>query len=216
MNSLSNEYQIWFSDDFKEGFLTSNRRSRSKEIFEISTTIPEFKSPEPIRKTYYTWKLIDKNLDTIDTKLFKYYWIINDTLEIPGHEVIYRFPEPGLYDCKLMVYDIQLDTTILQDEKTLPIELNEQAVIVCPDTIITGTPVEFDGTSTYLPGFDDYLYVWDFGDGSFGQGKQVIHTYLYPGRYRVTLGVQERKRNRRDIPEMHSNFKDVTVDRPGQ
>ena len=61
-------------------------------------------------------------------------------------------------------------------------------------------------------------YIWDFGDGSFGQGKQVIHTYLYPGRYRVTLGVQERQKDRRDkdIPEMRSNFKDATVDRSGQ
>jgi len=217
MNTLSNEYQIWLSEDFKEGFLTSNRRSSSKEIFVISTSIPEFESPEPIKKTFYTYMLRDRMLDSVDTNLFRYYWLINDTLELPGHEVIYRFPEPGLYDCKLMVYDIQLDTLVVQNILPLPIELIEQAVIICPDTILTGTPVEFDGTSTYLPGFDDYLYVWDFGDGSFGQGKQVIHTYLYPGRYRVTLGVQERQKNRRDdTPKMHSNFKDVTVDRPGQ
>ena len=217
MNSLSDEYQIWFSDDFKKGFLTSNRRSRSKDIFEISTSIPDFESPEPIKKTFYTYMLRDKMLDTVDTNLFSYYWLINDTLELPGHEVIYKFPEPGLYDCKLMVYDIQLDTLVVQNTIPLPIELTEQAVIVCPDTIAIGTPVEFDGTSTYLPGFDDYLYVWDFGDGSFGQGKQVIHTYLYPGRYRVTLGVQERQKNRRDdTPEMRSNFKDVTVVQPGQ
>ncbi len=76
--------------------------------------------------------------------------------------------------------------------------------------------MEFDGTQTYLPDFDDNTYIWDFGDGSFGQGKQVIHTYLYPGRFRVTLGVQERKKNRKDVPEMRSNFKDVTVVQPGQ
>ena len=216
INSLSDEYQIWFSDDFKEGFLTSNRRSRSKEIFAISTDIPEFESPEPIKKTYYTYMLRDKKLDTIDTNLFSYYWVINDTLELPGHKVIYRFPEPGLYDCKLMVYDIQLDTLVVQNTKTLPIKLNEQAVIVCPDTIVSGTPVEFDGTQTYLPDFDDNAYLWDFGDGSFGQGKQVIHTYLYPGRFRVTLGVQERKKSRKLEPEMRSNFRDVNVIGSGQ
>jgi hypothetical protein len=94
--------------------------------------------------------------------------------------------------------------------------LKEQAVIECPDTITTGIEVAFDGTNSYLPGFDDYSYIWDFGDGSYGQGKLVAYTYLYPGRYRVTLGVQERKNNRKDIPEMRSNFKDVVVIRPGQ
>ncbi len=115
-----------------------------------------------------------------------------------------------------MVYDIQLDTLVLQNTINLPIELNEQAVIICPDTITAGSPVEFDGTQTYLPGFDDNSYIWDFGDGSYGQGKQTIHTYMYPGRFRVTLGVQERQQNRRDTPEMRSNFKDVIVIKSGQ
>jgi len=218
INSLSDEYQLWFNESFKEGFLTSNRRSRSKDIYTINTDIPEFLAPEPIKKTFYTWQLSDKNLknDTIDPNLFSYYWLINDTLELPGHKVIYKFPEPGLYDCKLMVYDIQLDTLAVQLTKNLPIRLNEQAVIVCPDTIIAGSPVEFDGTQSYLPDFDDNAYLWDFGDGSFGQGKQVIHNYLYPGRFRVTLGVQARKKNRKDVPEMRSNFKDVIVVQSGQ
>ena len=216
INSLSDEYQIWFSDDFKDGYLTSNRRSRSKEIFEISTDIPDFESPEPIKRTYYKYRIYDRNLDTIDTELFRYSWMINDTLEIPGHEIIYEFPDTGTYHVAFHVYDIQLDTILVPMTKEWPVKLSEQAVIVCPDTILTGTPVEFDGTSTYLPGFDDYLYVWDFGDGSFGQGKQVIHTYLYPGRFRVTLGVQERKKSRKDVPEMRSNFRDVNVIGSGQ
>ncbi len=72
INSLSDDYHLWFSEDFKEGYLTSNRRSRSKEIYEISTDIPEFESPEPIKKTFYTWMLRDKKLllDTVDTNLF--------------------------------------------------------------------------------------------------------------------------------------------------
>ena len=217
INSLSNEYQIWFSDDFKDGYLTSNRRSRSKEIFVISTDIPDFESPQPIKRTYFKWRIYDANLDTVDTNLFSYSWVINDTLEIPGHDIIYEFPDTGTYVASLHVFDIQLDTMLeVTTFKTLPINWKEQAVIVCPDTIVAGTPVEFDGTQTYLPDFDDNAYLWDFGDGSFGQGIQVIHTYLYPGRFRVTLGVQERKKNRKDIPEMRSNFKDVTVVSPGQ
>jgi len=218
INSRSNDYHIWFSENFKEGYLTSDHRSSSKEIYEISTDIPEFESPEPIKKTIYTYLLRDRKLmnQEIDTSLFSYYWMINDTLKLPGHEVRCKFPEPGIYECKLMVYDIQLDTLVVQNTIPLPIRLNEQAVITCPDTIMAGTPVEFDASQTYLPGFDDYAYLWEFEPGSFGQGKQLNYTYLYPGRYRITLGVQERQKNRKHIPEIRSNFKDVIVVRPGQ
>jgi hypothetical protein len=216
INSLSDEYQLWFNDSFKEGYLTSNRRSRSKDIYKISTDIPEFESPEPIIRTYYKYRIFDRKLDTVDTNLFKYSWVINDTLEIPGHDIIYEFPDTGTYKVDFHVYDIQLDTILIPMSKEWPVKLNEQAVIVCADTIVAGTPVEFDGTQTYLPDFDDNAYLWDFGDGSFGQGKQVIHNYLYPGRFRVTLGVQTRKKNRKDVPEMRSNFKDVIVVQSGQ
>ena len=215
-NSLSNDYAIWFSEDFKTGFLTSDRRSGSKEIFTIDTDLPELTSPQPIRRTYYTYLLHDKKLDTVDYNLFRYSWIINDTLELPGDEVIYRFPKPGIYHCKFMVYDIELDTLITQMEQDLPIRLNEQAVITCPDTVAVNTPIPFDGSQTYLPGFNIGRYIWEFGDGTYGEGIRVTHTYLYPGNYRVMLGVEERRQNRRDTPEVRTNYKDILVVRPGQ
>ena len=139
----------------------------------------------------------------MDTNLFNYSWTINDTLTIPGHDIIYRFPGPGTYVCKLNVYDIQLDTLLEgQTVKTLNINLNEQAVIICPDTIQVGTTVDFDASQSYLPGFDVGRYVWDFGDGKFGQGILVPHTYNYPGKFKVILGVEERKQNRKHEPEV--------------
>ena len=56
-NSLSDDYHIYFSEDFKRGYLTSNRRGGSKDIFEFNTDIPPFESPEPIKKTYYKYKI---------------------------------------------------------------------------------------------------------------------------------------------------------------
>jgi len=212
-NSLSNDYHVWFSKDQKAGYLTSDRQGGSKDIFEFETDIPSMDSvAAPIKKTYYKYKIKDRKLDTVDHNLFKYSWVINDTLEIPGHEIIYKFPGPGTYVCKLNVYDIQLDTLVEgQTVKTLRIRLNEQAVIVCPDTIRVNSTVEFDASQSYLPGFDVGRYVWDFGDGKFGQGEILQHTYNYPGRFKVILGVEERKRNRRHEPEVRANFKEVIV-----
>lgn len=217
LNTLSDDYHIWFSEDFKEGYLTSNRRSRSKEIFELRTNIPELSNSEPVRKTHYRFRLVDRRLDTVDTDLFRYSWLINDTLEIPGHQPVYLFPDTGTYVCELRVFDFQLDTfRISETTKTLNIILHEQAVISCPDTIIVGNEAVFDGTETNLPGFDDFKYIWEFGDGSFGEGRQTTHIYHYPGRFRVTLGVQERPKNRRDNPAITSSYKDVLVVDSGQ
>ena len=214
-NSLSDEYHIYFHEDFKSGYLTSNKGSRSKDIYEFSTDIPAFESPEPIKKTYYKYRIYDKKLDTVDTELFRYSWVINDTLEIPGHDIIYKFPEPGTYNLVLNVFDIQLDTLLEpQTFKTLNIRLNEQAVISSPDTIPVNTQVVFDGSQTYLPGYNVGRYLWEFGDGTFGQGIETTHTYYYPGKYRVILGVEERKENRRDVPDLKVNYKDVVVVQP--
>jgi hypothetical protein len=211
-NTLSNEYHIWYSEDFKSGYLTSDRKSGSKEIFTFNTDIPPFDAPQPIKKTYYKYRIMDTKLDTVDTNLFRYSWIINDTLELQGHEVIYKFSDPGTYRCVLNVFDIQLDT-LLEPEtfKTLTIRLNEQAVILCPDTVRVNTPVLFDGSETYLPGFDIGRYIWEFGDGTYGDGLQETHTFLYPGRYRVMLGVEKRKRNKKEEPEVRANFRDILV-----
>lgn len=214
-NSLSDEYHIYFEEDFKSGYLTSNKGSGSKEIFSFSTDIPAFESPEAIKRTYYKFKIVDRKLDTVDTELFRYSWVINDTLEVPGHEIIYEFPDTGTYRLALNVFDIQLDTLLEpQTFKTLNIKLNEQAVITCLDTVLVNTAVNFDGSGTYLPGFDVGRYLWEFGDGTFGQGLQTTHTYYYPGKYRVILGVEERKQNRRDEPEIKVNYKDVVVVQP--
>jgi hypothetical protein len=216
-NTLSNEYQIWYSEDFKSGYLTSDRRSGSKDIYTFETDIPAFDSPEPIRRTYYKYRIYDKKLDTVDTNLFRYSWVINDTLEVPGHDIAYLFPKPGIYICTLNVFDIQLDTLLEpQTFKTLRIELQEQAVISCPDTIIVNTPVEFDGSETYLPGFDIGRYIWEFGDGVYGEGLRVTHSYLFPGTYRIMLGVEERKKNKKDTPALKANYKDILVVSPGQ
>jgi hypothetical protein len=211
-NSLSDDYHVWFSEDFKSGYLTSNRRSGSKEIFTFDTDIPAFESPQPIKKTYYKYRIYDKNLDTIDTNLFRYSWVINDTLEIPGHDIIYKFPKPGTYICQLKVFDLQLDTLVEgQTVKTLTIQLNEQAVITAPDTVRVNQPVAFDGSQTYLPGFNIGRYLWEFGDGSYGEGVQVTHSFDIPGTYKVILGVEERRQNRRSEPEVRSNFKNIVV-----
>ncbi|MCK5590374.1 MAG: lamin tail domain-containing protein, partial [Candidatus Pacebacteria bacterium] len=55
--------------------------------------------------------------------------------------------------------------------------------------IVAGASVDFSGVSA---GVDEKpllyaRYVWNFGDGSIGEGKGIKHTYYYPGEYVVVL-----------------------------
>jgi len=113
LNTLSDDYHVWFSEDFKQGYLTSNRRSRSKEIWELRTDLPEFGISEAVKKTYYKYRIQDPKLDSVDNTLFRYSWLINDTLELQGHKPIYEFPDTGVYRCTPRVFDIKLDTFLI-------------------------------------------------------------------------------------------------------
>lgn len=53
----------------------------------------------------------------------------------------------------------------------------------------TKTPVQFDGSRSYDQDNDNLIYIWDFGDGTFGYGAIVEHIYQQPGEYDVTLTV---------------------------
>ena len=215
-NSKNNEYHVWFSEDMRTGYMSRSRGSGPRSIFEIKTNLPPLDNPVPIKKTFFKYRIYDRKLDTVDTNLFTYSWTINDTLELPGHEVIYRFPKPGTYICKMNVFDIQLDTLIDgQSGLTLNIILKEQAVITCPDTIQVGIPVDFDASQTHLPEFDkenEPIYNWEFGDGKFGRGILVSHTYNHPGKFKVILAVEEEKQNRSHVPKVSPPvFKEVVV-----
>ena len=54
-----------------------------------------------------------------------------------------------------------------------------------------GEPVQFDGSDTYDPNYDDLTFSWDFGDGSKGSGKTPKHTYDEPGTYTIKLTVTD-------------------------
>ncbi|MCX7973672.1 MAG: PKD domain-containing protein, partial [Candidatus Aminicenantes bacterium] len=53
--------------------------------------------------------------------------------------------------------------------------------------------VTFDASLSYDPDGVIIEYLWDFGDGTFGLGKIVTHTYYHPGNYSVKLIVIDNK-----------------------
>src|SRR3989344_7941893 len=54
---------------------------------------------------------------------------------------------------------------------------------------LTGDEVFFDGSKSQ--GGAILTFLWNFGDGTTKEGKQVLHRYSFPGNYIVTLKISD-------------------------
>jgi len=56
--------------------------------------------------------------------------------------------------------------------------------------VAVGKKVVFDASKTTDNRNSAYIgYYWDFGDGTYSEGREVIHSYNLPGEYKVVLNV---------------------------
>lgn len=212
INSGNDDLALFMSDDFSEGYFSSNRIGGTPDIYRFTSTFPKFEFPRPVQRNRFCFRLRENSLDTIDYSLFSYEWVINDTLVIPGHDIKFCFPGPGEYYLSFNVTN-RLTDSVEYDVASLFLQLQlvEQPVITAPDTVRVNEPVYFGAEETYLPGFEIDEYYWDFGDGMKGTGKTTSHAYTYPGEFKVVLGLVEKVRSRRFEPERIAVFKKIIV-----
>ncbi len=83
---------------------------------------------------------------------------------------------------------LSVDDTVSGCGQTYCDSLKVSPIMDCNNNInfIKLTPKKFSFTGN-VNGLYPTLYYWDFGDGSFANGKTIIHEYLQPGYYDVTL-----------------------------
>jgi len=82
-------------------------------------------------------------------------------------------------------------------EDTVTPEVDDTAV----KAFITATPttgdspleVTFDGSNSSSTNGTITTFAWNFGDGQYGSGAKVIHTYLKAGKYTASLSVTDSK-----------------------
>ncbi len=212
INSSADDYGLIMSDDFSEGFFSSNRIGGTPDIYRFTSAFPRFEYPRPVQRNRFCFRLRENSLDTIDYSLFSYEWVINDTLIISGHDIKYCFPGPGDYHLSFNVTN-KLTDSIDYDVASLFLQLQlvEQPVITAPDTVGVNEVVYFSAEETYLPGFEIDEYYWDFGDGMRATGKSPTHIFNYPGEFKVVLGLIEQVRSRRSEPERVAAYKSIVV-----
>lgn len=122
-----------------------------------------------------------------------YRWEFGDGSGAEGTNVVHRYEKPGTYQALLRVTDgsgqvgsgaaLPLRVTV----KRPPVADAGDDAVAAP-----GEPISFDGTGSTPGDRPIARYAWDFQDGGTqATGPRAAHAFARPGRYRVTLRVQD-------------------------
>lgn len=121
-----------------------------------------------------------------------YYWDFGDgSPVVTGKCLNHTYTSPGSYTIKIYWHN-----ECGENSKTFKVEVKECScdINVCYKITTNSLDIVADAscTTSSLP---IAIYVWDFGDGSFGTGMIVNHTYANPGTYTVKLTVYAMEAN---------------------
>lgn len=124
---------------------------------------------------------------------FFYIWDFGDGVVTEGGPYIsHSYRNGGKYTVTVVI-DILPRSKCPIYIKQCQIKVNSppQAVIGPNMACCVDTYSHFDGSGSIDPDGERLSYLWDFGDGSFGEGVRARHSYSNIGKYRVRLEVRD-------------------------
>lgn len=132
----------------------------------------------------------------------KYYWSFGDGTTEEGNPVRHEFPKSGTYKVSLKVvspactgsYDSEVEVKMVTAPPPPPPPSRSIEARCCGSIQILSVPATAaTGPNTFRFSAKGDFKVnevrWDFGDGEFGTGAEVTHTYKKEGKYRVTAWI---------------------------
>lgn len=131
--------------------------------------------------------------DPDENAKLEYYWDFEDGNQKKGKIVPHSFKKKGFYNVTLTV----VDETFLENSTTVMIRVNNSppiAILKVNKTDWNEDEEIFFDASSSIDNLSDKLtlqYYWEFGDGRFGYGEKIIHSYADKGNYTVTLTVTD-------------------------
>ena len=210
INSTSDDFGIYTNEEFSEGYFSSNR-GQNDDIFKFSTLVPHLSNCDTLQENIFCFEFWDEQSVGIDTIPASFEWEFSDGSLVKGQRVVHCFPGAGKYWAKLHIIDSTTDETFLT-QSTLEFELedHEQPFITSKDTEYVNNDISFSGLDSYLPGFTIEEYIWEFGDGNFSTGPEVIHRFMDPGNFFVKLGLSGYS-NDKTVKEMKCVVKPLVI-----
>ena len=127
-----------------------------------------------------------------DGDQLSYEWQFGDGATGSGRALVHQYPGPGTYDAALRVLDSsgQVGAGAVPP---LQVFVKRPPVAVAGDDLVVapGETVNFDGSGSLAGERPIARYFWDFYDGGRAEGQSASHAFAAPGRYIVTLRVED-------------------------
>ena len=128
-----------------------------------------------------------------DGELVDFIWQIGPNVQKEGKTVTHRFDKAGSVQVQLTV----TDNMGARDIHTIPVTVNAAPVpVILPGRrAAPGENVLFDASASTDTDGEIVETIWDWGDGSeMDSSRSPSHIFQNPGRYTVTLTVQDNSR----------------------
>ena len=125
-----------------------------------------------------------------DGQIVAYTWEVAQGSVFDGARVEHQYQQPGKYQARLTVTDnIGAEST---DYAAITVNAPPVADFYPIPRVAPGQTVKFDGVWAHDPDGKISRAVWDFGDQTpAAEGLTTQHSFSTPGRYSVTLTVQD-------------------------
>jgi len=147
---------------------------------------------DPVTEAEFTWEPLTPEVgrpvilsaQANGSPSISFAWDLGDGSQATGPEVAHTYSQTGTYTLVLTATNACGEATV-----------SHKVVVVCnpamgagftwiPLSPEVGHPVSFTATAS---GTIPISYTWDFGDGAFGSGAAVAHTYTLSNTYGVAL-----------------------------
>ncbi|WP_406648052.1 PKD domain-containing protein [Aliisedimentitalea scapharcae] len=126
-----------------------------------------------------------------DGQILSYIWDFGDGASGEGPLVTYAWTQAGEFTVTLTVIDNSGTASALQST-TRVVRVDAAPVANAgADQFVSASEVQFDGAGSADPDGTITEWLWDFGDGSTGQGPNPRHVYARPGVYEVSVRVRD-------------------------
>lgn len=198
LNSMRDDYGVWYSDDEKWGFLTSNRQG-TDDIYYFHRTFPTFENADSLETVTFCYTLYEASAENYDTTEFVCKWAFGDGQSAIGLEVDHCFADFGTYDIELSILDKTSGEEMFSlAQYQLEITKPQQVGITVPKRIKAGEPVTFKADTEGLPDFRPRQFYWDFGNGDKVKGQNATTVFNKRGTYKIQCGtIDARNENER-------------------
>ena len=122
-----------------------------------------------------------------DGPIVSYAWTFGDGTAGSGATVVHTYATPGIYPVTLTVTDNE-GATAGPIARTAPASTPPIAsfTFTCNELVCV-----FDASASTDPDGTVASYEWAFGDGTYGSGSLVSHTYPVPGTFNLLLIVRD-------------------------